>query len=144
MQSSRKQEHKTVIQLDETPDVAKATVDTRESFCKMFEKAVDEAFYSLGESTRKAIYTRLKNSFGIEKSEIPYRINDFADALEKIFGPAARNLEILCIKNIQAKARIDYECDLPESIGSELTFKEYDKMVKLDFEVSYSNQVIKE
>ncbi|MGD0202381.1 MAG: CBS domain-containing protein [Candidatus Bathyarchaeia archaeon] len=140
MQSSRKQEHKTVIQLDETPDVAKATVDTRESFCKMFEEAIDEAFYSLGEPTRKAIYIHLKNSFGIAKREIPYRINDFSDALEKIFGPAARNLEILCIKNIQAKARIDYKWDLPESSGSELTFEEYIRIVKQNYKQQESKQ----
>ena len=108
-------------------------MDTGESFYKIFEEAIDEAFSSLGEPTRKAIYIHLKDSFGIAKSEIPYRINDFSDALEKIFGPAARNLEILCIKNIQAKARIDYKWDLPESSGSELTFEEYIHIVKQNY-----------
>jgi len=132
--------------LDETPAVVKAAVDTRatvdtgESFYKIFEEAIDEAFSSLGEPTGKAIYIHLKNSFGIAKSEIPYRINDFSDALEKIFGPAARNLEILCIKNIQAKARIDYKWDLPESSGSELTFEEYIRIVKQNYKQQESKQ----
>ena len=146
MHSSLRQEHKRVIRLDETPAVVKAAVDTRatvdtgESFYKIFEEAIDEAFSSLGEPTRKAIYIYLKNSFGIAKSEIPYRINDFSDALEKIFGPAARNLEILCIKNIQAKARIDYKWDLPESSGSELTFEEYIHIVKQTYKQPKSHQ----
>jgi len=140
MHSDLGKEHKAELQSDEAPAVVKATVDTGESFCKMFGEAIDEAFSSLGESARKAIYTHLENSFGIKKSEIPYRINDFSDALEKIFGPSARNLEILCIKNIQAKARIDYECDLPESIGSELTFKEYVRFAKQNYKQQESHQ----
>ena len=140
MHSSVRQEHKRVILLDETPPVVEATVDNKEPFFKMFEEAIDETFSSLGELTRKAIYIHLKDSFGIEKSEIPYRINDFSDALEKIFGPAARNLEILCIKNIQAKARIDYKWDLPESSGSELTFGEYIHVVKQNYKQQESHQ----
>jgi len=140
MHSSLRQEHKTALRLDETPAVVKATVDTRESFCKMFGEAIDETFSSLGEPTRKAIYIHLKNSFGIAKREIPYRINDFSDALEKIFGPSARNLEIICIKNIQAKARIDYKWDLPESSGSELTFEEYIRVVKQNYKQQESYQ----
>ncbi len=140
MHSSLRQERKTALRLDETSAVVKATVDTRESFCKMFGEAIDETFSSLGEPTRKAIYIHLKNSFGIAKREIPYRINDFSDALEKIFGPSARNLEIICIKNIQAKARIDYKWDLPESSGSELTFEEYIRIVKQNYKQQESYQ----
>ena len=133
MHSSLRQERKTALQLDETPAVVEAAVDTGESFCKMFGEAIDEAFSSLGEPARKAIYIHLENSFGIAKHEIPYKINDFSDAVEKIFGPAARNLEILFIKNIQAKARIDCKWDLPESSGSELTFEEYIRTVKQNY-----------
>jgi len=140
MHDSVRQKRNTAPRLDERPATVKATVDTGEFFCKMFGKAIDEAFFSLGESTRKAIYARLKNSFGIEKSEIPYRINDFSDALEKIFGPAAQNMEILCIRSIQARARIDCKWDLPESSGSDLTFKEYIRVVKQNYKQQESSQ----
>ena len=123
------QECKTALRLNEAFTVVKETVDTKEAFCKLLGEAIDEAFSCIGESPRKAIYIYLKNSCGIAKEEIPYRIKDFSDALEKIFGPGARTLEILCIKNIQAKARIAYNWDLPESIGSELTLKEYTHIV---------------
>jgi CBS domain-containing protein len=133
MHKSLYQERKTALRFSEAPAVVKATVDTRESFCKMLGEAIDEAFSSLGEPGRKAIYVHLKNSFGIAKREIPYRINDFSDALEKILGIGARNLEIVCMKNIQAKARIDHKWDSPESIGSGLTFEEYVRIVKQNY-----------
>jgi CBS domain-containing protein len=133
------QERKTAAQMDETSDVVKATVDCSDPFCRMFEEAVDETFSSLGEPAKKAIYIHLKNSFGIEKDQIPHRINDFSDALEKIFGPAARNLEILCMKKIQAKTRIDYKWDLPESSGPGLTFKEYMRVAKQNYKQQESN-----
>ncbi|MGD0644788.1 MAG: CBS domain-containing protein [Candidatus Bathyarchaeia archaeon] len=139
MRSGLGQERKTMLGLDKTPAV-KTTVDTREPFCRMFGEAIDEAFSSLGEPARKAIYVQLENSFGIAKREIPYRINAFSDALEKIFGPSAKNLEILCIRNIQAKARIDYKWELPESIGSELTFKGYVRIVKQNYKQQGSSQ----
>ena len=133
------QSRKTALQLNEASAV-KATVGSKEAFCKLLEDAIDEAFSSLGESSRKAIYAYLKNSFGIAKQEIPNRINDFSDALKKILGPGARNLEILCIKSIQAKARIDYKWDLPESIGSELTLKEYIQTAKQNYKKQESHQ----
>jgi hypothetical protein len=123
------QERKTVLRMNEAPAFVKSTVDTQEAFCKLLGEAIDEAFSSMGESPRKAIYMYLENSFGIAKQEIPYRINDFSDALEKVFGTGARTIEILCIRNIQAKARIDYKWNLPGSIGSELTLKEYMRTV---------------
>jgi hypothetical protein len=119
------QECKTSLRLNQAAAAVKATVDNKEDVCRLLVEAIDEAFSAIGESPRKAIYTYLENSVGIAKQEIPHRIKDFSDALEKIFGPGARTLEILCIKNIQAKARSGYDWDLPESIGSELTLKEY-------------------
>jgi hypothetical protein len=135
MRISPLQERRKALLLDEAPAVVEATVNKKEAFGKLLEEAIDEAFSSLGESPRKAIYMYLKNKFGIAEQEIPDRINDFSDALKKIFGPGARNLEILFIRNIQAKARIDYKWDLPESIGSELTLKEYICTVKQNYKL---------
>jgi len=129
--SSDQRPKKGIIRLDEMPAlVIEATVNTRESFYKMVEQAIDEVFSSLGEPTRKGVYIELKDSFGIAKREIPYRINDFSDALDKIFGPTAAELKLLCMKNIQAKARIDYNWDLHESNKTELTFEKYIRVVK--------------
>jgi CBS domain-containing protein len=139
--SSDQKQKKGIIRLDEMPAVViEATVNTRESFYKMLEEAIDEVFSSLGEPTRKHVYIQLKNSFGIAKREIPYRINDFSDALDKIFGPTAAGLKLLCMKNIQAKARIDYNWDLHQSNKTELTFEKYIRIVKQNYKHQESDQ----
>jgi len=138
--SSPSQERKTALRSREATTVVNTTFDANEPFCKLLVEAIDEAFSSLGESTRKAIYAYLETSSGIAKQEIPNRINDFSDVLKKIFGPGARNFEILCIRNIQAKTRIDYKLDLPESIGSELTLKEYIHTAKQNYKKQESYQ----
>jgi CBS domain-containing protein len=74
------------------------------------------------------------------KSEIPYRINDFSDALDKIFGPTAKKLKILCMKNIQDKAKNDCRWNLAESVGSELTFEEYIRVAKQNYKQQESYQ----
>lgn len=54
-------------------------------FMTFFLEAIDKSFLSLGEPVKKSIYLYLENS-GITKSEIPFRINDFQNTLEKLFG----------------------------------------------------------
>ena len=110
------------------------TVGAEQSFNKVLLEAVEDAFSSLGESVGEAIFFHLEKSFGIRRSEIPFRIDDFSDALEKIFGLGARHLEILFMKNLRAKPKIEYKWELPKSIVPELTFKEYIHNVKQNFE----------
>ena len=134
MHDSQRQERKKTLRLDKALTGDEVTVVAEGSFFKMLGEAIDEAFSSLGESARDAIYFHLEKSFGIRNSEIPYRIDDFSNALEKIFGPGARHLEIMFMKNLYAKVKIDYQWDLPESIDSELTFAEYIRLVKQNWE----------
>jgi len=136
--NSLSQESKTALRSGEASAVVKTTVDTKEPFCKLLGEAIDEAFSCLGESTRKAIYAYLETSSGIARQEIPNRINDFSDALKKIFGPSARNFEILCIRSMQTK--INYKRDLPESFGSELTLKEYVHTANQNYKQQESHQ----
>ena len=109
MRDNQRQEHKKTLRLDKAPTGDEVTVVAEGSFFKMLGEAIDEAFSSLGESARDAIYFHLEKSFGIRNSEIPYRIDDFSNALEKIFGPGARHLEIMFMKNLYAKVKIDYQ-----------------------------------
>ena len=134
------EERKSVLRLDGEPVMVEATVDTRDAFCEMLGECIEAAFSSIGESAKIAIYTHLKNVFGIEKHQIPYRIDDFSDALEKIFGAGARNLEILFIKNIQAKAKIEYNWGSHESSSSEFTFKEFIRVLKQNYNREENHQ----
>jgi len=73
------------------------------SFDKILLEAVDDALASLGDSARQSIYFHLEDRFRIAKNDIPHRISDFTEGLEKIFGLGARFIEILIMKNLYGK-----------------------------------------
>ncbi|NIO37343.1 hypothetical protein GTO27_06520 [Candidatus Bathyarchaeota archaeon] len=74
---------------------------------KVFEEilleAIDEALDSLGESAKQAIYFHIENKFKIPRSEIPQKIDDFAEGLENIFGMGAQFLEILIMNRLHRR-----------------------------------------
>ena len=73
---------------------------TGKSFEEILLEAVDEALASLGDSAKQSIYYHLEEKFKIPRKEIPNRIEDFVEGLEKIFGIGARFLEILIMKKL--------------------------------------------
>jgi nucleoside-diphosphate-sugar epimerase len=75
------------------------------NFEKLVMDAVENVFSSLGESCKQAIYFHLENRYNIGKKEIPERIEDFADALEEIFGSGAKLIEIEIIKLLFSKVQ---------------------------------------
>jgi len=124
----------TVPRLREESFSVEIAVGTEHFFYKVLFEAVEETFSSLGEFVEEKIFCTLEKSFGIRRSEIPYRIEDFSDALEKIFGLGARRLEISVIKCLHKKIATEYKWNAPEWIVPALTFSEYVNMVKQDFE----------
>jgi hypothetical protein len=136
LQNSKKYKIRTAQKPDEQPFSAELTNGIHRSFCDTLLEAIDEAFSSLGESSKTAIYIHLENSMGIKKQEIPFRIDDFQKALETIFGLGARLLEILFVKNLHEKIKTTYKWDMPRWVVPELTFKEYLRLVKVEFENS--------
>jgi hypothetical protein len=76
---------------------------SKPDFEKLLLEAVDEGLASLGESSKQAIYFHIKRSFNVKKKEIPYKIEAFAKAIEKIFGLGANFLEMLIIKKLFEK-----------------------------------------
>jgi len=99
------------------------------AFEKILIEAVDEALASLGESAKQSIYFHLEDKFKIAKNDIPNRLEDFADGLEKIFGLGARFIEILVMKSLFKKIGQPLEWD--ES--KELVFVEYVAAAKRSF-----------
>ena len=95
--------------------MAKKTID------KLLLEAVDDALSSLGESAKLSIYFHLENRFKVAKNEIPDRLQDFADGLEKIFGIGAHFIEILIMKNLFEKVGQPLEWNE----NKELSFIEY-------------------
>jgi len=70
------------------------------AFQKLFLESVDSAFSSLGESAKQSIFFHLESEFKIARDEIPCRLEDFDNGLEKIFGTGSRFLEVLIMKNL--------------------------------------------
>jgi hypothetical protein len=69
-------------------------------FQKLFMESVDDAFSSLGDSARQAIYFHLETKFKISRKDIPNRLDEFENGLEKIFGAGTRYLEILIMRKL--------------------------------------------
>lgn len=73
------------------------------NFEKFLLEAVDESLSWLGESAKQTIYFHLETEYNISKQDIPYRIEDFTEAIEDIFGLGAKLLEIKIMKNLFTK-----------------------------------------
>lgn len=115
------------------------------SFDEVLLAAIDESLIALGESVKDAIYFQLENLFKIKRQEIPSRIDDFSVALEQIFGLGARCLEILFMKNLHTKIKVmcswpAYEWPSSKWIVPEMTFKEYVKLMRQNFEIARRQQ----
>jgi len=81
----------------------------RSNFKKLLAEAVDEALSSLGDSSKQAIYFHLEKNFAIKKQDIPNKIEEFTNAIERIFGHGAKILEIQIMSNLYEKAGKDFE-----------------------------------
>src|SRR4030065_1025289 len=135
----RSQNYKTkeVQKLDEPQFSTELTIDADHSFGNSLLEAIDEAFVSLGESVKTSIYFHLENTWEIKKQEIPFKIEDFQNALEKLFGAlGSRHLEILFAKNLHEKVKISYGWDTPRWAVPSVTFQEYLSLSKINFEES--------
>ena len=99
------------------------------AFEKLLLVAIDEGLSSLGESSKQAVYYHLEKSFNIKKQEIPYKIETFAEAIEKIFGLGANFLEILIMKRLYKKAGRS----LKLRMSKDLEFAEYVAAVRRSF-----------
>jgi len=98
-------------------------------FDKLLLEAVDDGLASLGESSKVAIYYHLEKVFNVKKHEIPYRIEDFTRAVEKIFGLGANVLEILIMKLLYEKVGQIVRIQEPK----DFTFTNYVAAVKRSF-----------
>ncbi len=112
------------------------TIGAESPFSDVLLGAIDDAFASLGGSAKSAIFYHLENSMGIKRSEIPFRLDDFQDALERIFGIGARHLEIMFLANLHQRLRTEYDWNLPRGFLPELTFQKYVELTRKSFENS--------
>ena len=100
-------------------------------FNKILLEAIDEALLSVGELANSSLYLHLQNDFALPKNQIPFRIVDFVDALERIFGQAALQLQILIMKCLNEKVQGSYEWIGPSWLVPDLTFTKYVRLMQL-------------
>lgn len=74
------------------------------SFDELLLEAIDEAFSTMGNSVREALYFCLEKEFKISRTSIPEKLEDFARALEKIFGMGAKLIENWIIRILNEKS----------------------------------------
>lgn len=72
-------------------------------FDKLLLEAVDEGLSSLYGPTKGVVYSLLENSFNVSRLEIPSKIKEFADAIERIFGFGAKTLEVFIMERLNEK-----------------------------------------
>jgi len=100
-------------------------------FGDVLRDSIDDALSSLGEPVKKSIYFHLEHEFLITKQDMPMRIDDFSDAIERIFGSGAKYLELLIMKNLYEKVNCSYRWEGPKWLVPDLTFKEYVELIRI-------------
>lgn len=108
-------------------------------FDALLVQAIDEVFSCLGESSKSTIYFFLEVNFGINKEEIPNHIEDFSDALEKMFGLSAKYFEVAFIKRFYKKQKGVLKLAELNMSAFDLTFPAYVKLKRKGCEDSEDN-----
>jgi hypothetical protein len=91
------------------------------NFIEALRESVDDALSVLGEEAKQAIYCYLRKC-GLTQHEIPYRIDEFSEALEALFGTAAKIIQTLIMKELYKRIKKPIEI-LGNSTN--LSFKSY-------------------
>jgi hypothetical protein len=97
-------------------------------FDRVLLSAIDEALSSLGESVRQSIYFHIESKFNVPRNRIPENLEEFQEALEKIFGTGARFIEILIMKNLYSKVGLPLKIE-----DKQLEFVKYVDAVREGF-----------
>lgn len=72
-----------------------------EIVCQAIDKALEEL---LGPEAVKSVYVHLSERFGVDRNELPYRIDTICSVLDNVFGvKGARLIERKVAKNLYDK-----------------------------------------
>ena len=79
------------------------------NFEKILLRAVDSGLLLLGETPRKAIFYHLNEKFQLERENILEKIEEFAQALNAIFGSGAELIEKFIVKELYHGLEFHFE-----------------------------------
>jgi hypothetical protein len=118
----------------QTENIPKIQIDFQNSkFDDLFLEAIDQSFLILlGTNSKQAFFSFLDEKNELSKKDIPKRIEDFVDGLEKIFGPTAFLIELAIIKALKQRVpSFNYLLERPN-----LSFETYVETLKQHLENS--------
>ena len=118
-----------------------AKLSQPKSFDELLLDAIDEGISGLGEAGKTSIYIHLEGRFNIRKQEIPNKLDCFLNALQRIFGLGARQLEILIMKNLYAKLGGLCKVDDPSWLTQDVTFTKYVERMKLCYKDTETEKI---
>jgi len=75
------------------------------NFIEALMESVDEALSVLGEESKQTVYLHLEKKHNLRKQDIPYKIEEFSEALELLFGNAAKIVQVLIMKSLFKKIK---------------------------------------
>ncbi len=113
----------TTVQQSYTINTYFHQIKPNKSFRTILLEAVDKGLSFLGDSAKHSLYYHLKGSHGIEKNEIPDKIEEFEAALNDIFGFGSKILLIKIMEKLHKKVGLKIKI----TNGEELKFTEYVK-----------------
>jgi hypothetical protein len=64
--------------------------------------AIDAVLQSLGNRVKEAIYSHMENAYGLQKEDIPCKIQKFSETLQQIFGPLSKLIETKIIEKLHS------------------------------------------
>ena len=106
-------------------NVNKKTMD----FEELLREAIDEELSLLGEPAKQIVYFHLEKTYKMNKLDIPYRIKEFINVIDRIFGTGAKILETQIMKCLFKKVGGTIR-HYPEQ--KNLEFEEYVEAFKLE------------
>ncbi len=93
---------------------------TEDNYERTVINAIDESLSSIIHFNKQILYKYIEKKYNIKKNEIPSKIEEFSDSIEKIFGEAAKLIEIKIIQQLQNKTQFRYRLK-----SKDLVFVEY-------------------
>jgi hypothetical protein len=75
----------------------------RNDFDEFFLEAVEKAFSMLGNHSKELMYRYLENKCGVNKKNLPNKVDLFSQAIEAVFGQSSRLIEIKIMRTLHEK-----------------------------------------
>ncbi|XHH08732.1 MAG: hypothetical protein ACFCUE_14370 [Candidatus Bathyarchaeia archaeon] len=113
-----------------------------ETFDLMLLEAIDETLSTLGESVKKSIYFHLETTYQIQRQQIPCKIMDFSNSLEKMFGLGARFIEISIMKRFYPKIKQSCSGVTPKLVFTDFSFTEYIEFMDKEYHTKRKTEKI--